>query len=269
MDPLADKYYPLSPFAYVANNPINAIDPDGKRIFWVGGAGNDQIGWNYTSMWQRAVTAGGIRGFTRIDASHDNPISLRNGGTPAGDIYFTATARNSSYQLTPVYNRRDPLGSARGIYNERIPVQDAQIDKAYGDILSNIQNNPLAEGEQFNLMGYSYGSVLQAHVALRLAEAGHKIDNLVLIGSPISTKSELYKSLTSNKNIGQVLRYDISGDKLSNPKSVLDFINGGRQNSDPNNTGVGAHYDLARPGDDTYDRIRNVVVEWLRQQGVQ
>ncbi|WP_257668292.1 RHS repeat-associated core domain-containing protein [Parapedobacter tibetensis] len=269
VDPMADKYYTLSPFTYVANNPINAIDPDGKRIFWVGGAGNDQIGWNYTSMWQRAVTDGGIGGFTRINASHDNPISLRNGSTPTGDIYFTSSARSSSYQLTPIYNRSDPLGSARGIYNKRIPVQDAQIDKAYGAILSNIQDSPLAEGEQFNLMGYSYGAVLQAHVALRLANAGHKIDNLVLIGSPISTKSELYKSLTSNKNIRQVLRYDIPGDKLSNPKNILEFIQGSRQNSDPNNTGEGPHYDLARPGDDTYDRIRNVVVEWLRQQGVQ
>jgi RHS repeat-associated protein len=32
VDPLADKYYPLSPFAYVANNPLKYIDPDGKRI---------------------------------------------------------------------------------------------------------------------------------------------------------------------------------------------------------------------------------------------
>ena len=36
MDPLCEKYYPTSPFAYCANNPINVIDPDGNEIYLVG-----------------------------------------------------------------------------------------------------------------------------------------------------------------------------------------------------------------------------------------
>ena len=30
IDPLAEKYYSISPYAYCANNPVNAIDPDGR-----------------------------------------------------------------------------------------------------------------------------------------------------------------------------------------------------------------------------------------------
>ncbi len=30
MDPLAEKYYDISPYAWCANNPINAFDPDGR-----------------------------------------------------------------------------------------------------------------------------------------------------------------------------------------------------------------------------------------------
>ena len=31
VDPLAEKYYSVSPYVYVANNPVNRIDPDGKQ----------------------------------------------------------------------------------------------------------------------------------------------------------------------------------------------------------------------------------------------
>ena len=36
IDPLAGDYYSISPYAYCANNPINAIDPDGKSIWGKG-----------------------------------------------------------------------------------------------------------------------------------------------------------------------------------------------------------------------------------------
>ena len=36
VDPLCEKYYNVSPYAYCANNPVNAIDPDGKEIVIVG-----------------------------------------------------------------------------------------------------------------------------------------------------------------------------------------------------------------------------------------
>lgn len=31
VDPLAEKYYHVSPYAYCANNPVNFVDPDGEK----------------------------------------------------------------------------------------------------------------------------------------------------------------------------------------------------------------------------------------------
>ena len=44
VDPLADEYSGFSPYTYVLNNPVNAVDQDGRRVFFVGGAGNDMMG---------------------------------------------------------------------------------------------------------------------------------------------------------------------------------------------------------------------------------
>ncbi len=111
----------------------------------------------------------------------------------------------------------------------------------------------MKEGEQLNLGGYSYGSVLQAHIALSLADKGIKVDNVVLIGSPISDKSDIYKELTTHNNIANVIREDIPSDKLSNPQTEGDYMEGGEQNS----SDEGYHFDLARPGEEA-DRKNNL-----------
>ena len=34
-DPLSEKYYTSSPYAYCAGDPVNLVDPDGRKIFFV------------------------------------------------------------------------------------------------------------------------------------------------------------------------------------------------------------------------------------------
>lgn len=51
VDPLAEKYPSLSPYVYVANNPINAIDPDGRDIIYIvrDSKGNATEQWKYSN----------------------------------------------------------------------------------------------------------------------------------------------------------------------------------------------------------------------------
>jgi Thioesterase domain len=77
--------------------------------------------------------------------------------------------------------------------------------------ISSGMDNP---SPQFNLIGYSYGSLLAAQTANFYAKQGHVVDHLVLIGSPID--GDFLAKLRSNKNIRKVVVIDLKkeGDAL-------------------------------------------------------
>lgn len=128
-------------------------------------------------------------------------------------------------------------------------VTSKMINKTVNGILTDLKNNPIEDGEQLNLAGYSYGSVLQAHVAIALADKGVKVDNLSLIGSPIPDDSDLMGTLKEYQEagkIGGIQRIDIEGDNFSNPKSNSQYLRGiydAAMEGDDH-----PHFDLARPG---------------------
>lgn len=227
-DPLARKYPDQSPYDFAMNTPISAYDPDGKRVYFVAGAGNDQSGWNYTARFQGTWAA--VFGWKNHGANDFKRINASNG--KFGDMTFVDMARNNQY-----------VGTRAGAF----AVKDFQeVKKAVNDIVEDLHKNPLKEGEQLNLTGYSYGAVLQEHVAIALIEKGYKIDNLILIGSPTEQGSQLMgklEELQKAGKIGQIIRHDIPGDKLSNPKNSAEYMEGAVQNA----TDAGPHFDLARP----------------------
>lgn len=86
--------------------------------------------------------------------------------------------------------------------HERIRAGAGAID----DIITDLKNNPLEDGEQFNLSGYSYGSVLMAQASIKMLNDGQidHIDNLILIGTPINRESPLGQQLAKLEEEGKI-----------------------------------------------------------------
>lgn len=68
--------------------------------------------------------------------------------------------------------------------------------------------------KQFNLIGYSYGSLIAAQLAVKYARNGSRVDHLVLIGSPISDAFlSVVKGVNAIKKV-VVIDLDEQGDPI-------------------------------------------------------
>jgi len=78
--------------------------------------------------------------------------------------------------------------------------------------------------EQFNLIGYSYGSLIASQLAVKYARRGSIVNNLVLIGSPIS-KNFLTKlrNMETIKNV-IVINLDKHGDPIYAGMDTFDLV---------------------------------------------
>lgn len=231
LDKAKDEYPYLSAYVYCNNNPIVYIDPDGKRFYFAAGAANDPDKTGYPKMILRAFQAAGITRTILVNAH----------GNKSSDVKFTMgdDSRIPSYKqvdYTPNTYETDDYGVTVQTGFEKLEQRPTnwRITRAVDGIKDNLKKDPLAKGEQFNLSGYSTGSVIMAQAALILANEGKVIDNLVLIGTPISEDSELWKELKANKNIKNIIRKDIPGDDVaklnkggSKFKALINFITKG------------------------------------------
>ncbi|MGQ5522932.1 alpha/beta hydrolase [Chitinimonas sp. PSY-7] len=79
---------------------------------------------------------------------------------------------------------------------------------------------------QFNLVGYSYGSLLAAQTANFYSKKGHIVDHLVLVGSPID--AGFLAALKANKNIKKVVVINLlqHGDPIYAGMTQVELLSG-------------------------------------------
>ncbi len=81
MDPLCEKYYHISPYAYCANNPVNAIDPDGRD--WYQNSETNYYTWFSGNGQRENYTYVGPKGclFGELESTVDKTLTkLKLGG---------------------------------------------------------------------------------------------------------------------------------------------------------------------------------------------
>ena len=117
MDPLCEKYYDVSPYAYCAGDPVNAIDPDGKSI--------------WTKMLKTTMKIG-----SRVSSN-----GLRELGKAAT---YTEAVSDIKENATTVVDGNastiDRIGAGVSLASELLPVSVGDV-KGIGDFVKSVNGN--------------------------------------------------------------------------------------------------------------------------------
>ena len=121
VDPLAEKYYSVSPYVQYGNNPVNVVDPDGRLVIFINGmhldgSGGTQAYWgkdgifatkvqnylkDYSTPIFRDGSVGGLQNIkNNISAEYRYNMGNYEGNLDAEDIINRITDKNGNFKET-------------------------------------------------------------------------------------------------------------------------------------------------------------------------
>jgi hypothetical protein len=167
VDPLAGEYTNLSPYAYVANNPIIAIDPDGQRILFVNG--------HYQDNWVGR-----------------NIVGSDKGGQAYWGAGFSGAAQRFFNDNTAISNSNFIDGSS-SFGGDMSGADRYNAGYAYAKANLGILTADMVAGETFKMVTHSEGAAYGAGLSQYLLDQGFKVETIVHLsadeGDEFSTPS--------------------------------------------------------------------------------
>ena len=160
VDPLAEKYYSTSPYAYCENDPVNKVDPDGRKIVFVNGkigGGSPAAGAQYWNGTNSTFVQGAKQFF------NDQNVSFTN--------------RDYGYLSSASQRRKEGYEYAKSTYS---------------DWVSSMQPD-----ESFKLVSHSMGGAFSMGIEDYIKERGRMVDYNVMINTYQVDKINVDKSSTT------------------------------------------------------------------------
>jgi hypothetical protein len=198
-DPLAEKYLSISPYVYVANNPINIIDPDGRYLFGLFGSTSEQrqAARNYAE-----ATNGRVDNLTKksIHVDYQTVESSQEGNT----IAVTVTDQTQTFRR----NGHIETGSE---------VANGMVDEYYAKLESGNYHTDLNTGELVKqpASGKIDLSPVNVEDLIGLAMLGKALVSNVAKEGALATEDLIKlnggKNSVTIETATQKIRYDLAG----------------------------------------------------------
>ncbi len=139
-------------YVYCLNNPILLVDPTGLRTYFINGINN-----------------------------------TKKSGAPQYSVDFAKKLTDKGVEdvrTVGVYNGTGTISGVKEVIME-MSNNGKYANSVANMILKDLENDPLADGEELNLIGYSGGGQIVLNVC-ELLQGKATVDNSILIGAPLS-----------------------------------------------------------------------------------
>ncbi len=218
LDNLADKYFHLSPYSYVANNPILFIDPDGQKIV---------IGNNTSkALTNLAKIAATSKGRLRLNRLISSP--------------HTYTTQSTFWSTSSGYDPYGEVGTARSIYYVGSAWRP-KVSLRYGGAMSSMyaMGHELNHAYDHDVTGYGGGLNVKKERETTSVNFTNYLRSVHGDGDDLRTN---YSGLGHNFSDREVA-YNSQGEKVTDFTRTLDVSTGG-------NTFMGFSYKTSTKGEE-------------------
>ncbi|SDF77522.1 DUF6443 domain-containing protein [Chitinophaga filiformis] len=187
IDPFANKYENVSPYAYTLNNPVNAIDPDGKLVIFVNGY--------YNSFFQGSFGT--------------KPIEWNFGPTKPGQDYWNYFSKGfipgAKALFNETSNKNEQFADGSSLFGaDQSGADRYELGRKYAAAHYKEWISKMSPDEKFNLVSHSEGGAFAAGIAAYLSEnawgeyKGHTVGTVLYL-SP--DEADEFEHTSSGKGI--------------------------------------------------------------------